>query len=568
MEWNNFLEELNRYMEASDILSVSRDVSDLKKRFEDFVLEQERLEQVAMLNAAEANTTYEPKDIRSLKEPIVKRFQEFRECRLALEKTKQDEEKENTRRKNQLISRLQDIIHNEEKIGVALNAYKEIHDEWKQIGQVARENRDQIQKEYSKLIEQFFYNLKIYRELKDHDLKRNAQLKQEVIQELVALKNISSVKDVELRLRALQNDWEGIGPVQNEEWEGLKSAYWDQVRAIYDRINHHYELRRASLHENIEKKKEILEKVEDLLSTIPKLDSAKQWESYTQALLSLQEEWKSIGFGPKKENDQIWKQFRTMCDSFFDQKKSFFGTIQGQYDQIAEKKKMLIDKAKSLKDSTDWKATSEKLIQLQKEWKKAGHAGNKFEQKLWNEFRSICDFFFHAREAQQAVISETFAQNLVLKNELIKEIEQAILPTEKADALSMLKGFSDKFNTLGQVPSSEKDNLHRAFKAAMDKHYGALKLEGEEKERVLFQAKLDTIASSPDAVKLYARERSELKNQMERLRHDVIQYENNLGFFARSKGAESLRHEVENKIRQANDRIEVLRRKIKLIPNE
>ena len=225
MEKNTFIGELETLVQHEDALSVSREVNELKTRFEDYIREEERKEQVAQLEAQERGETYEPKDFKPLKEAFYDVFNVYKERRKGVIESKNAEESENLRRKKFLLNKLQDVIQNEENIGAAFGTYKEIHDEWKKIGNIPREKREEIQKEYSRLLELFFYNMKIYRELKDHDLKRNYQLKAEIVQQLEELKNVTSIKDLEVALKRLQNEWEEIGPVTNEDWEGLKNRY-------------------------------------------------------------------------------------------------------------------------------------------------------------------------------------------------------------------------------------------------------------------------------------------------------------------------------------------------------
>lgn len=568
MEENKLIEELKGLAQQEDILSVSREVNELKTRFEDYILEEERKQQIAAIEAQEKGEEIELTDFKPLKDEFYELYNDFREKRKQLKAQKDAEETEHLKQKKALIARLQEIILHEENIGSAFNAYKEIHDKWKTIGDIPREKRDEIQKEYSKLLEQFFYNIKIYKELKDHDLKRNTQLKTEIIQQLEELKNISSIKELESALKSLQNDWDEIGPVVNEEWESLKNKYWENVRSLYDKIHQFYDERRNTLQENISKKKELISQTEQHVAESIALSTVKEWEKATSTLLHLQETWKSVGFGPKKENEEVWKEFRAICDRFFEAKKAFFSTVHEQYSDIAEAKKQLIQKAVELKDSTDWKETANQLIQLQKQWKKAGHAGQKLEQKLWNEFRSACDAFFNARQKYFEDQDKELESNLKVKESIIEEIN-AYQPKENVkETLSDLKQFASRFNDAGKVPMKEKNAIYDRFKSSLDKHYSKIKLEGSEKDKIMFEAKLETMQSSPDSARLMSRERADIRQQIDKLNAEIIQFENNLGFFARSKGADALRKEVETKIKANKDKIQALKNRLKLIPYE
>jgi hypothetical protein len=568
MENNVWIVELKDLTQKEDALAISREVNELKSRFEDFILEEERKVQVASMEAKEAGVELEAIDFRPLKDAFYEVYNEYKVRRKEMIDARNILESGNLSLKRNLINRLKEVIEKEENIGIAYSSYKEIHEAWKKVGDIAREKRDEVQHEYSRLLEDFFYNMKIYRELKEHDLKRNLQLKMEVVAQLEVLKNQESIKEVEGSLKALQNEWEEIGPVVNEEWEALKAKYWEQVRAIYDRVNVFYDIRRTSLLENLNHKKELLAQTVELISTSEANDSVKMWEETTVKLLELQEKWKAVGFGPRRENEAIWQEFRGLCDQFFAKKKQFFGKIQEKFGKIAEDKQRIINQAIALKDSTDWKNSAEKLVQLQKQWKSCGHAGQKLEQKLWSDFRGACDSFFNNRQKhfeQQDSLLET---NLLAKQAIIQNIENYVVSEDKRQVLADLKVFTEAFNTAGKVPMKEKDTIYNAYKTAIDSHYSKLKLEGDEKEKILFQARIDTLASSPDAERLFSREKSEIRQQIEQIKNDMLQYENNLGFFAKSKGADLLRKEVEGKINASKNKIEALKRKLKMIPNE
>lgn len=569
MESTAFLEELKTLASQEDLISAGREVNELSARFEDYVIEEERKLQIAQMDAEEKGEELpENPELVKLKEAFRGALKDFREKRKAVLDSKNAEETTNLSRKKALINKLRETIQQEENIGAAFGALKEIQESWKEIGDIPREKRDEIQSEYSRLIEDFFYNINIYKQLKDHDLKRNAQMKQEVIARLKELENIASVKEVEHQLKALQNDWEDIGPVNNDEWEVMKDEYWKAVHACYSRINAHYEEQRAVLTKNLEQKKELLDKITATVDAIPQETDLRFWEKATEEILRFQEDWKKIGFGPRKENEEVWLAFRAQCDRFFAAKKDFFGEIQQEFDKIAEKKKALIEKATELKDSTDWKNTASQLVNLQKQWKALGNSGQRHEQRLWKQFRAACDVFFNNRQKHFEAADAEFETNLAAKNEIIAKINAYVIPEDKKQALADLKQFASDFNAVGKVPMKAKDTVYNEFKAALDKHYTELKLEGEEKNKVMFQARLDTLSGSPDSSRLFAREKADLRKKIEQLQHEILQLENNLGFFASSKGADALKKEVEKKIERAKEEIVSLRQKIKLIPNE
>jgi len=562
MDKSALLEQLQALASQEDALAVAREVAELRTQMEDLLLEEDRKFQIAQLDAQEKGEEPIEKPVDEVRNAFYQLLGEYREKRSAQQRIKQDAEEANLRRKKSLIERLREVVEKEENIGAALAAYKEIHEQWKEVGDITREKRQEIQSEYSRLLETFFYHIKIYRELREHDLHRNEQLKLDVIQRIQQLTSLDQIKDVEQALKALQNEWDEIGPVRNEEWENLKNAYWDAVRATYTRIHGFYEEKRSELTANLDKKKELAQKAEELVKDL-QVTSTKDWDATTKKLLELQEAWKKIGFGPRKENEEVWKHFRSSCDEFFAKKKSFFDSLKGDFDRVASKKQELIDKLNQLKESQEWKETSAEIVKLQGIWKSLGNAGQRNEQKLWKEFRGACDHFFNAKQSFYSAQDEALAGNLVAKQELINKIKNTPLSEDKKEALAALRAYAAEFTALGKVPMKEKDNIYNAYREALDEHYKRLKLEGEEQDRVMFQAKLDTLKASPNADKALQRERIDIREKITRIENDIRQLENNLGFFAKSKGADSLRKEVEGKIDASRRKIVELKNKLK-----
>lgn len=570
MEKVDFIEQLKALVNTEEVLSVSREVNELKARFEDFHIEQERLRQVAVLEAQENDLPIEEDDgsLKAMKDEFYEIYSDFRTKIAAASASKKVEQEANLRLRKSLIERMRTLISEEENIGVAISTYKEIHETWKQVGDVERDKRQAIQAEFSNLLESFFFNIKIYRELKDHDLKRNFQIKEELIQKIKALSEVKSIKEVESAIKALQNEFDETGPVPQDVWESLKETYWEAVKAVYTKIKEYYDVKREELRVNIEKKQALLAETQAFTATIGEVKSAKEWEELTHTLLGFQDSWKKIGFGTKKENEELWTAFRAECDRFFASKKSFYEVIKQEQSKLSEAKRKLIDQVVSLKDSTDWKATTEAIVRLQNEWKKAGHAGQRNEQVLWKEFRGACDAFFNSKSKHFEELDQTNAVNLVAKKELIEKIKTYEASENKGETLQALRDFTAAFNEIGRVPFKEKDTIYNEYKTAIDAHYSKLKLEGAEKDKVMFQSKIDSLKSSPNAERAFDNERREVQNKIALLKQEVQQYENNLGFFAKSKNANPMILEIENKINAAKRTIEDHQRKLKMLKHE
>ncbi|MDX1650947.1 MAG: DUF349 domain-containing protein [Brumimicrobium sp.] len=567
MENNEYILRLKELTDQEDLISIGREVSELRSQFEDYLLEETRKFQIAQLEAEEKGLAFDQEDwITPLKEAFYEIYSPFKDKRKALIDAKRNEEQENLSKKKALINRLREIIQNEENIGAAFGAHKEINESWKKIGDIPRDKRHDIQQEYSRLLEEFFYNMNIYKEIKEYDFKKNYDAKKQIISQLKALENEQIIKEIESSLKSLQNAWEDIGPTKQELWEELKEEYWQAIKSLYDKIRSHYDERREQFRENLILKEKLLENAKDILEK--NRESVKDWNQQTDEIIQIQKKWKEIGPGPRKENKTIWKEFRKVCDAFFDAKSDFFKEAQSEFNEIADKKKELIREVDAIKSNTDWDQTAQKIIGIQKKWKKLGNAGQKNEQRLWKEFRKACDHFFEARKAHVASLEEEFKVNLEKKKELVASLEALVLPDDKKSAIKELKAFSTNFAAIGFVPADEKDTIYKAFKSALDKHYTSLNLQGEEKEKVLFQARLDTMKGSDQADRLFEKEKDAIRNEINQIKQQVIQYENNLGFFANSKGANKLRDQVLANIEKEKEKIEALKTRLKMIPNE
>lgn len=561
------LEELNIISSSEDLIPMGKEINELRQAFEDYILEEERKEQVFMLEQQEKGEEFESDGkIAQLKEEFYSTLDAVKARRKEQLEIKNAEESENLKKKRFLLNELAVLIENEENIGKLFEEQKRINEEWKAIGAIPRENRGDIQQDYSRLLDDFFHNIKIYKEIKDYDRKKNGELKRAVIQKLEVLHSEENIKEVETQLKSLQDEWEDIGPTEQEEWEELKESYWKAVKGIYEKIKNHYEGRRAQMQDNLAKKKELLDKVQTIREQ--QRTNATDWNNHTDVIIQLQREWKTIGFGPKKENEEVWKQFRAHCDAFFEAKSGFFAEINSVFDKVAKNKKALIQQAEAIKDETDWGLTTKKFIELQKKWKALGSAGQKHEQKLWKKFRLTCDYFFDAKEKHYQEQDKENEVNYTSKLALIDELNSLEIPKDKDAALAMLKDYTERFNTIGFVPIKHKDEVYKSFKAALDKHYQSLNLEGEKLEQVLFESKLSTLKGQGNAKELLAKEKMHIRKQIDEVKQQLIQYENNLGFFSNAKSNSPLLNEVKKNIEKAQSKLAALKQKLKLIPNE
>ncbi len=461
-----------------------------------------------------------------------------------------------------LLEELQKLVENEENIGKAFNGFNAIQDKWKSLPRVSNDAYRDLNVEYNKFAEQFFYNINIYKELKELDLKHNLEQKLIVIEDQKKLSELNDIRRMEVEVRLNQDRWNEIGPTFKEEWNKIKDEFWSVTKVIYKKIQDFYNDRREQQQKNFEQKEELLKKLNQILAM--NLKSNKKWQSKTSEVIDLQKQWKMIGFVPK-EKGNIWKEFRKGCDMFFESKRLFLKEITDIQDANREAKQKLLDIAESIKDSEDFKETSHQLINLQKQWKEIGSANQRDENKLWRKFRQACDTFFQKRKGQKEEEITEQKANLVAKKELLKELDSFEPGSDPGENVKNLKSFAEKWRAIGHVPFKEKDHVNKAYKKLLDSKFGALKIDRKQKEKIRFEQKLEDIRDRDDNDYLIRKEQDAIRAKISKLKTEIIQFENNMGFFASSKEANKLKEEVALKVNKLEDEITTLKGRLALL---
>jgi len=501
------------------------------------------------------------------KDELDEKFQEIsKKFKDRVDQVKEDKdklEKETVAKAKALIEDLKQIVENEENIGKSFAGFNSIMDTWKNLPKVSNDAYRDLNVEYNKYVEQFFYNINIYKELKELDLKHNLEEKQRVLEDQKKLLDVNDIRLLEVEVRLNQDRWNEIGPTFKEEWDKIKDEFWTITRAIYKRIQDFYNRRRDEQQKNLEKKKELLERANYLASL--NLKAHKKWKEKTNEIIELQKQWKMIGYVPKEDASKIWKEFRTVCDSFFDQKRKHYEELHAEQDANRDKKLKLVEEAEALKDSEEWKETASTLAKLQKDWKKIGAAHQRDENKLWRRFRDACDHFFEAKKGQRSEEIEEQKQNQEQKEKVIEELKAFEPGEDRKVNLDTLKAFSDRWRKIGHVPFKSKDAINKAYRNELDNKYGALKIGKKQKEEIRFEQKLADIKEGAHDDRSVRKEQDAIRGKISKLKSEVTQLENNMGFFASSSQAEKLKQEVEKKVDKAYEEIEVLKERLKLL---
>ncbi|HEX2618178.1 MAG TPA: DUF349 domain-containing protein [Flavobacteriales bacterium] len=476
-----------------------------------------------------------------------------------IRRKRQKEEADNLAAKTAIMDELKALVAGEENIGNAFQRFTELGEKWKTIGPVPQQNYRDLQRDYSHLRDEFFYHIRIYKELRDHDLKKNTALKQALISDMEAVQKVDSVREAEALVKEYQEKWHQIGPVAKEEWENIRDGFWNATRVVYDRINEHYKARRAEHEANLQAKQALVDKVNAVVVQAENLN-AKEWKALTDQVLELQTAWKSVGFATKKDNERIWKEFRNACNAFFDKKNTFFSAMKDQFKSAREKKESLLAQALTLKDSTEWRNTADKLKSLQAQWKEAGSAGPRDENRLWNKFREACDGFFQARKATFEKQDAEQAVNVQAKEALLAEIEGFAFTGDRNADIDALKGFSQRWLNSGRVSPKHYDALSARYRTALDKQYGQLKLNEEERRRMAFQGRVEDLKGAPDAKFHIEKESRFIKRKIEELENEMRQMERNMGMFNfKSASGEAMKKDMEKKIERTKQDVQRLR---------
>ena len=374
-----------------------------------------------------------------------------------------------------------------------------------------------------------------------------------------AVQRVESVKEAETLVKEYQEKWHQIGAVVKEEWEPIRDGFWNATRVVYDRINEYYRARRAEHDANLLAKQALIEKVNAVVAEMEG-KNAKDWKALTDQVMELQTAWKSVGFATKKDNERVWKEFRNACNAFFDKKNDFFTEMKSQFKGAFDKKQALLQQAIQLKDSTDWRQTADKLKALQAQWKEAGSAGPRDENKLWNKFRESCDAFFQNRKTHFDALDAEQAVHVQEKEQLLNELETFQHLPDRGATLDTLKAFSTRWMNSGRVSPKMFDAMATRYRNAMDKQYGLLRLNSEEKRRMAFVGRVEDIKSSVDPKFQLEKESRFVKRKIEEIEAEMKQMDSNMGMFNfKSASGEAMKKDMEKKIERARQDVERLK---------
>lgn len=486
----------------------------------------------------------------------------YKEKKAAYLAEEEKQKAENYEIKLQLIEQLKMLCESQDDFNKLYNEFKDIQQKWKEIKLVPEEHANELWKEYQTYSEAFYDLIKINNQFRDYDFKKNLELKTALCEAVEKLQDEKDIISAFHQLQKLHQQWREIGPVAKELREELWGRFKAASTVINKRHQQHFENLKAKEQENLVAKTAICEEIEGI--DYAALQTFKDWDEKNNEVLALQQKWRTIGFTPKKHNTKIFERFRAACDVFFTKKTEFYKSIKAEMEKNLEKKRALCEKAEALKDSTDWKGTTEKMIALQKEWKTIGQVTRRHSDSIWKRFITACDYFFDNKNKNVSSQKSEEQTNLEAKKALIEKVKTMDESLDTEEAITTLKEWIAEWNEIGHVPFKEKDKVYKAFHEAVDAQFDRLKVDQRDRRMKSYRNNVSEMAGKGKG-KLYS-ERDRLMRTYERMKNDLQTYENNIGFLTiSSKGGSGLVKEMERKIEKLKAEMELTVKKIEAI---
>lgn len=547
-------------LQARPVQSLRRDTEAIKIAF--YKLHRTEVEASRKLFADAGGNLEEftpPVDMAELR--LKELFNEYRRKRDEFIATLEHKKEDNLKTKLHIIEELKELINSGETLNHTFNTFRELQQRWKETGLVPQANIKDLWETYNLHVENFYNFIKINKELRDLDLKRNYEAKLALCEEAEALVLEPSVINAFHKLQKLHEQWRETGPVANE----YKESLWERFKEASSRINkqhqEYFENIKDEQKRNYDLKSELCAKTEELSNAM--FTSRKEWNKASDQLIEIQKVWKTIGFAPKKENAKVYERFRNACDKFFELKRNFYLQVKAEMEHNLQLKTEICLMAESLKDSTEWKKSTDELISLQKRWKDIGPVSRRHSDAVWKRFRAACDSFFDRKSTHFSSVDNEYEQNLQRKRELLAEIEECNISEGGFDAI---KNFQRRWSEIGFVPIKQKDAIGTRYKELMDKLFAALRGSDRDRQMDRFKGKMATLKGGGERRMKFERER--LYNKVKQLEADIALLENNIGFFSKSKNAEAMIRDVKAKIERAKEEMAAAIEKVNLIDKQ
>ena len=490
-------------------------------------------------------------------------LEKFRERKTDYNKIQEAEKYENLKKKYDIIDKIKELVNREESINKTFHEFRQLQNDWHAIGVVPQTSLKDIWENYHHYVEIFYDYIKINKELRDLDLKKNLESKVLLCEKAEELLLEPNPVNAFRSLQDFHNQWREVGPVPPES----KNEIWDRFREATSQINkrHHeyFEKQKDEQRKNLEAKIALCEEVESI--NLLEIKNFKEFDERAEKIVELQKIWRTIGFAPKKQNNKVYQRFREACDAFFEKKRGFYADNKEVQLNNLQLKNELCVQAEALQESSDWKSTSDALIKLQKEWKDIGPVPRKQSERSWKRFRKACDHFFNRKAEFFSKLDTSYEDNLKAKLSIIEELEKFEPGPDVHSAFERLKELQRRWTDIGFVPFNMKDEITNKYRDYLNREFDKLKIGDDDKSILKYRTKLDSLKANPKASRKVRNERDKFFTKIKQLESDIVLWENNIGFFAKSASADTLRREVEEKIDNAKKMIKTLEEKVRMI---
>ena len=553
---------LRALFESGDFESIRDDVDAIKihffRRYRANIEAQKAAFAEAGGNLEEFKAEPDPYelDLRNL-------LKQYQDKRIELNRRIDEEKEENLQKKYEIIEEIKALINNKESINRTFHEFRELQNRWREIGLVPQAKLKDLWDTYHHHVENFYDFIKINKELRDLDLKKNQESKMEICEKTEELLVEPSIIKAFNILQKYHEQWREVGPVPRDK----KDEMWERFKAATSIINKkhqdYFEGRKSEQKTNLDAKIALCEKVEEIANS--EIEAHRDWDEKSKELIELQKVWRTIGFAPKKENNKIYERFRTASDKFFDRKREFYNQNKEEQQNNLQLKTDLCVQAEALKDSTDWKKTADEFISIQRAWKEIGPVPRKYSDTIWRRFRAACDYFFENKAKHFSSIDGEQSENLALKKELLTEVKAFSLTGDDSADLDKLKDFQRRFTEIGHVPFKDKDFIQNEFRDVINHHFDTLRIDEKRRNLMKFSNKVANNTSTGRGQNKMRFEREKYVTKLKQLESDLALLDNNIGFFSNTKNAEALINDVNLKITNTKEKIEFLKEKIRIM---
>jgi hypothetical protein len=562
LDKEQIVSQMKQLLDSGKVFEVKDDIEELKVCFYKLHRTETEAKRTAFIadGGVEEDFLFEDLYEVSFKEL----YKKYKDQKAVLNENLEKEKNENLKKRWALIEELKELVSSKESVNKTFNEFKEIQQRWRTIGMVPQQETKNIWESYHHHVTKFYDFVKINNELRDLDLKKNLESKIEICEKAEQLILEESVIKAFGELQKLHEQWREIGPVAIDK----KNELWERFKSVTTQINKRHQDYFTSLKDqekaNLDAKAAICEKIEGFLAN--EIESAKDWSDKTNEIVELQKLWKTIGFAPRKNNNDVYSRFRKSCDEFFSAKRDFFGKLKGEEDHNKQLRIDLCIQAEALQTSTDWKKATTEIIALQNEWKALGHISRKESDKLWKRFRAACDLFFNAKSAYYKDIEKEQDENLKKKNEIIEKVEALVLTENDQNNLQLLQDIQNEWAEIGFIPINQKEKIQIAFRNAINKKFESLAIDDDKKKFLKYKVKMETSSTGNRNVdNKISFERTKLHKRTKELTEEISLLENNIGFFSKSKNAESIINDQKQKIEKLRHELDLLHKQTKLL---